>query len=176
LQKKQVVVVLQTNGSGVLSFASGGGKVLQVVSAIKTDTSSTTSSSYGDVSGLSVSITPSSASNKILIISALNIGHSNAVHRTHVRLTGGNSTTYVGASAGGAYQTAGSFTTRASTDSYTQQMGTLVFLDSPATTSAITYKVQFLSSSDTAYINRTGTLDGNTGNGASTITVMEIAG
>jgi hypothetical protein len=60
--------VLQTNGSGVLSFA-GGGKVLQVVTATDLTERTTTSSSYVTSSNtLSVTITPSSASNKILII------------------------------------------------------------------------------------------------------------
>ena len=51
------------------SFASGvGGKVLQVVSAAKTDTFSSSSTSLVDITGLSVAITPSSTSNKVLII------------------------------------------------------------------------------------------------------------
>ena len=51
-----------------LGANSGKGKVLQVVQSVKTDTSSTTSTSAVDISGLSASITPSSASNKILIL------------------------------------------------------------------------------------------------------------
>ena len=56
--------VLTTNGSGVLSFAQGG-RILQVLQTTKTDTFSTNSTTYLDVTGLSVSITPSSSSNKI---------------------------------------------------------------------------------------------------------------
>ena len=64
--------VLQTNGSGVLSFAgvsASAGQVIQVVQATDTTQRTTTSSSYVTASNtLSVSITPSSASNKIFIL------------------------------------------------------------------------------------------------------------
>ena len=49
--------------------SQGLGKILQVVSTFKNDTFSTTSSSYVDVTGLSVAITPSATSSKILILS-----------------------------------------------------------------------------------------------------------
>jgi hypothetical protein len=62
--------VLQTNGSGVLSFAgvsASAGQVIQVVSATTTTASTITSSSFVTL-GFSASITPSSTSNKILVI------------------------------------------------------------------------------------------------------------
>ena len=64
-----------TNGSGVLSFAAVGasaGQVIQVVSATSTTASTITSTSFV-TTGFSASITPSSASNKILIIVNFNI-------------------------------------------------------------------------------------------------------
>ena len=54
-------------GTGLIKAAGGGGKVLQVVQTVKTDTDTTTSSSYADISGLSRTITPTAASSKILI-------------------------------------------------------------------------------------------------------------
>jgi hypothetical protein len=54
-----------------LPAAIATGKVLQVVSTTKTDTFTTTSTSFTDITGMSVSITPSSASNKILVFSYL---------------------------------------------------------------------------------------------------------
>jgi hypothetical protein len=54
-----------------LPAAIATGKVLQVVQTTKTDTFTTTSTSFTDVTGLSVSITPSSASSKILIFSEI---------------------------------------------------------------------------------------------------------
>ena len=49
------------------------GKILQVQSTIKTDTFTTTSGSVTDITGLSVSITPASTSNKVLVIARVNI-------------------------------------------------------------------------------------------------------
>ena len=62
------------DSAGKPSFPNGGvGKILQVVSTTKTDAASTTTSgSWTDISGLSVTITPSSTSSKIFII--LSIG------------------------------------------------------------------------------------------------------
>ena len=62
---------LRTNSivpvGGIPAGASGGG-IIQVVQTVKTDDASTTSNSYTDITGLSVTITPRSTSNKILII------------------------------------------------------------------------------------------------------------
>ncbi len=53
-----------------------GGKVLQVVSVTKVDAFTTTSTSFVDVTGLTVSITPSATSSKILILSTFQAGNS----------------------------------------------------------------------------------------------------
>jgi hypothetical protein len=159
-------------------LASGvGGKVLQVVQAVKTDTSSTTSTSAVDISGLSVSITPSSASNKILILVQIGTaGQSNFNNRDHFLLSGGNTSTYKGDTPSAGYRTSITVCPRGSTDGqYSQIPAQITYLDSPATTAATTYKVQFFVDGGTGYINRSGTVDGNTGATASTITVMEIA-
>ena len=57
------------------------GKVLQVVSTTKSDVTSSTSTSYADITGMAVSITPSSTSSKILVIYGIN-----AVSYTHLTL------------------------------------------------------------------------------------------
>ena len=54
-------------GDGAFAEA-GGGKVLQVVQTLKTDTESVTGSSFADISGLNVAITPSASSSKVLIM------------------------------------------------------------------------------------------------------------
>ena len=55
--------------SGITSLPTGlGGKVLQVIQTFKSDAFSSTSDGFFDISGLSIAITPSSSSNKILII------------------------------------------------------------------------------------------------------------
>jgi len=160
------------------SWASAGvaaGQVIQVVTAIKTSNQSTTSTTAVDISGLSVSITPSSSSNKILIISTVNTGQSSGVYRVHLKLSGGNTASYIGDANSSAERTAITVTAR-NADGWGQVPATLLYYDSPATTSAITYKVQFYASAGTAYINTTGNIDAQTGSPASTLVAMEIKG
>lgn len=175
MQKKQDVSVLQTNGSGVLSFASGGGKVLQVVSTTLTTHFSGTSSTFADVTGLSVSITPSSASNKILVFCDQKCSSSGYAK---TRLLRDSTAIYVG--------TAPSSRTPANWGTFTQGSpyytflltlgGTSTFLDSPATTSSTTYKLQYQTNA-TFFLNTNGggSDDANHPSMASSITVMEIA-
>ena len=55
-------------GSSTLATTATAGKILQVVQTVKLDTFSTSSTSDVDVTGFSVSITPSSSSNKVLVM------------------------------------------------------------------------------------------------------------
>jgi len=164
--------------SGILAKGQlPSGAVLQVVSAVKTDTFSTTSSSGVDITGLSASITPTSASSKILILSDCSFGGS-AGNAAVLRLAKNGSVIYGGDFSSGrpnglAWGYNGS--------DYNLQRSGGVYLDSPATTSAITYNLK-LSNTDginAAYINRS-TADRAATNydlrTASSITLMEIAG
>jgi hypothetical protein len=136
------------------SFAeAGGGKVLQVVSTTKTDTFSITSTSFADITGLSVSITPSSASNKIMVFVDCYIGgQASASTQSMTRLMRDSTAICVGASAGSR--------TQASSESGLDSVNhvepvAINFLDTPSTTSAITYKVQMRVTGGTHYVNRT---------------------
>lgn len=153
------------------------GSVLQVVSATKTDTFSRTSSSsdFGDVTGLSVSITPSSASNKILIFANVSIGVTTSQRGTF-RIVRDSTAIAVATSAGNRMAGTSAFESR-STGDIIPTNG--CFLDSPNTTSATTYKIQVsIEGSQLVYVNRSSS-DGDVNTitrTASTITVMEIAG
>ena len=168
-----------TDASGNLSFA-GTGKILQVVSTAKTDTTSTTSLiTFVDISGMSVSITPSSSSNKILVIVDMRLG-VNENRNVAYRIMRGSTAIYIGDAAGS--RTRGTGSIRLMSDAkYDMQSETAVFLDSPSTTSATTYKVQwchtFGGSSDGCYLNRPHTESDNDDRvrGASSITVKEVA-
>jgi hypothetical protein len=175
--------VLQTNGSGVLSFGTVGGKVLQVVQVFKTDTFtvSVANGSYADITGLSVSITPSSASNKILVFAKVDGGSDSSSSRPqYYRLLRG--ATVIGNGVDSGNRLGNSFS-GFSVSGITRTMGSssINFLDSPATTSSITYKIQVsheVDATPTVYINR-GQLDDDstqTKRGSSIITLMEIAG
>ena len=160
-------------------FASGvGGKVLQVVSATKTDTASSSSSTFADITGLSVSITPSSASNKILVIAYINVAYDYATSRIATRIMRDSTALAIGDSAGSRIRTSGS--AYVDIANYAPIVISVNYLDSPNTTSATTYKWQFssMNNTGTVYINRSETdTDANdNARTASGITVMEIAG
>lgn len=176
--------VLVGGTQNIPKSALPAGSVLQVVNTAKTDTfvSSATVTDTA-VTGLTVSITPTSSSSKILIICNLGIAAENAQGgAAKLTRTIGASTTQLSLANSAGSRSRGSFAGsgyRGSASGYLIMMmhQSLTFLDSPATTSAITYGVQVSSLSTGTYINRTGT-DTDTADiyrGVSYITVLEIA-
>lgn len=151
------------------------GKILQVKSTTITDTVSINTLAYADVTDLSVSITPSSTSSKIFIICSINFGQGTA-HGTF-RLVRGSTAIGIGDTAGS--RTTGTFVMHTGVGAQ-QDAGSTNFLDSPATTSATTYKLQGRSNdAGTAmYINRSNTDSDSAAyqRTSSTITVMEVSG
>jgi len=150
-----------------------GGKVLQVVSVTKVDSFTMASATYADVTGLTASITPSATSSKILVLSKVSINpRSDAAAwiqlvRGAVVIGGG---TAVGsrpsaASAGYANGTFG--TDNLSTD----------FLDSPASVSSQTYKIQAAVANGTLGVNTSGSDSdaSSTPRTSSTMILMEIS-
>lgn len=150
--------VLTVSG-GVPTWASpaGGGKVLQVVQGYKSDTFSTTSTSFTDVTGLSVSITPSASTSKILIIGQVSIGNiakdGSTPAATQVRLRRDTTTIFNGDAASTRNQ---GFSIVEHSDQIVNSPSSFIYLDSPATTSSTTYKIQILTNnaSATTYVNR----------------------
>ncbi len=171
-----------TSGNVITSANIGSnlpsGSVLQVVSATKSDTASVSSSTFADITGLSVSITPSSASNKILIIGNINISWQDAVAKAGARLVRNSTAIAIGDVNGSRQQVTGYLYVGAT--SYAPFAVPVTYLDSPATTSAITYKWQFnaLDNTGTIYVNRGYSWgnDSTVGTSVSSITVMEIKG
>ena len=170
------------NSSAAIATSKlGAGAVLQVVSTNKTDTfaSSSIGNSFVDVTGLSVSITPSSTSNKILILATINHG-VDGIRATALKLLRDSTAINIG-TASGNRPAASTVSIGQNYDSNRGQVSSINFLDSPSTTSAITYKIQvgiLEATANVARINTTGA-DGDftyIGRSASTITVMEIKG
>jgi len=153
-------------------------KILQVIQAVKSDTSSTSSTSWSDLPGLSVSITPTSTSSKILISYDVTTGYNGGAYSGGIRIMRGTSNIYVGNTAGSRLRSS----SWGWSSDYNYQMWPLSgeFLDSPATTSALTYKLQFISgySGYNMYVNRNWNDGDNANHGRvpSQITVMEVAG
>ena len=161
--------------SAITGLPAGvGGKVLQVVSTTKTDTFSATSN-MTDITGLSVSITPSSTSNKILIIVQVHIVGDNS--GTGVRLLRNSTDLALGDASGsrGRFTMIGTYSSTG-TEQYSSGANHINYLDSPNTTSATTYKLQGGSYSSAFYINQTkyDSDNLNASRASSTITVMEI--
>lgn len=166
--------------SGVSATQQYSGRVLQVVSTTKTDNFSTTSSTLVDITGLSATITPTSSSSKILVMVAIQVGGENNYYAEFSLLRG---STAIGNYTGGSGGTVG-FMGANSVNDYSQyyiETAANQYLDSPATTSATTYKMQVQSLNQTAgqstvYVNRTYEVSNSIrATGSSVITLMEIA-
>jgi hypothetical protein len=164
-----------TSASSVTSSQLPVGSVLQVVQTVKTDTFTMSSSTFADITGLSVSITPSSSSNKILVLANVNHVGTTTTSASGIRLMRDSTAIGIGDAAGSRPRTSGG-------ESYGNYGVTLtgdavMFLDSPATTSATTYKIQIQAYLSTAYVNRSQVDTDNNAyfRGMSSITVMEIS-
>lgn len=138
--------------------AGGGGKVLQVINATDTTGTSTSSSTFID-SNLTATITPTSATSKILVFANLDVQKSGSDTFLKSQLL-----------RGGSVIASMSTQTGYTADSGTNNVGTsaITYLDSPATTSATTYKVQFASAAGSSSVTVNG------GGARSSITLMEI--
>ena len=169
------------NGSGVLSDANApSGSVIQVVQATKTDAFSVSGSDFTDVTGLSVSITPSNSSNKILVLTHLHIDSTTGGYTNPWRIMRNSTAIAIGDSVGSRRQVTGTGTSVYTTGPLTGVHQAAMWLDSPSTTSSTTYKIQvatYTNIAGTTYINRGGTDDDNINHAraASAIIVMEIA-
>ncbi len=159
---------------------AGVGRILQVVSTAKTDTFSTTSASFGTVTGLTATITPSSSSSKVLIVAQITASVSVSGSGAF-RLSGGNSTTYVGDAASSRLRAVFGLLGGQGVSNDNDRIAhsfSIVYQDSPNTTSATTYEVQAYGSNGTLFVNRSGndTDSDKYVRGTSSITVMEMAG
>jgi len=139
---------------GLPSGANGG--IIQVISAEKTDTFSTSSNSFVDVTGLSVSITPKSSSNKVLVMIDIKFGTAQNGAEIFLQCRRGSTLVYAGANPGNRQECF--FGAEDTEDQFRMDQASANFLDSPSTTSATTYKVQMRNNNTghTLYINRTG--------------------
>jgi hypothetical protein len=165
----QVLTADSTQADGVIwatPSAGGGGKVLQVVQATYSTSTTVASTSYTDT-GLSLSITPTASTSKVLVF----VNQSTQYYRNAqdmgfgIRLLRGATSLFTSgiASAGYTNITGGNGVE-------VNTMYPLTYLDSPATTSSTTYKVQ-----GAAYTTANGGAAGfQPGNTVSIITLMEI--
>ena len=158
------------------------GHILQTVSATKTDTQTASLSAGGSiaVTGLSLNITPSSSSNKILLFATVNGARSGNLPLISWIFKRDSTAIGIGdASSNRGRTTAGSIAT--SSDANAISSVSSNYMDSPATTSQITYSIDIFNTSGasrTLYVNHAaaGADDAGGARQISTITAMEIQG
>jgi hypothetical protein len=155
----------------------GAFRVLQIASVTKTDTFTTGSSTYTDLTGLTLTITPSSTSSQILVAYSVQASGQAGTNMGGIQIVRG--ATAIG--------NAAAASNRSVANTVIPELGAAVFgqvtntfLDSPATTSATTYKLQirtFGAGGTSIFVNRTATDTDLAafGRGTSTLTVMEIS-
>ena len=173
--------IAATQLTGTIAVARlPAGSVIRVEAAYKTDVQTITASmTFVDISGLSITITPASASSTFLIIWNVTMGNAADASHGYVRLN--RSGTPIALA-----DTAGSRTSASSAIINTSGVGQTIpsgnsFLDSPATGSAITYKLTAASNAAGAstFINRSSRDDNNAnfdGRSTSSLTILEIGG
>jgi hypothetical protein len=171
-----------TRTNFVAGIGATAGQVIQVVSTTKQDvfSASIASGTFTDVTGLSVSITPSSASNKILIMCHV-VGALDTDENRQFIMIKRDGSQLLGASGTASGSRISTITIQGAATTAGGATHFFNFLDSPSSTSSLTYQISMTQGSGTTktiYVNR-GSDDDNQsyiGRAASTITVMEIKG
>ncbi len=155
-----------------LTANAAGGKVLQVVTAVKTDTFSSGSTSMTDITGLTASITPSASNSKVLVLVSFNSA-GGSDYKYAFKLVRGSTDISIGDSSGSRTRTSTAGISYSSTDT---ESHSIIHLDSPSTTSSTTYKIQGFAEGSTFYVNRAGNATDNAYHTrtASNIILMEI--
>ena len=180
-------VLTSTDGNGNVAWEeAGGGKVLQAATAVFSGTQTITSddNSFTDITNLSVNITPAATTSKILILVCIgkHDTHSDAnttqfiVYRGSHRLNTGNGAASTDTTVSN--RIAASFTSGVTGQSNGNGNQHFSCLDSPSTTSQITYVVAASCHDQNVEINRWRTdsdnVDGPSARTASSITVLEV--
>ena len=157
------------------SHIKGQGKIAQVVQTTKTDTFSSSSTSLTDITGFSVAITPSATSSKVLVVVNVGMLANNQASGTMIALLR-DSTNLISSSAGGSADTLNAWNSGGGggMDDNGRKFHSpnISFLDSPSSSSSLTYKCQMVVNGGTGYFNRWEV--NNDMAAVSTITVMEV--
>ena len=166
---------------GLVSGAGIGGGIIQIKSTnVTAGTFNTNSSSFTDITGMSVSITPTRSDSKIFIMTNLCYGGADNLYGG-VKLLRDSTGIGLAAWPSGS-QTVATFTVmNGSGDNgqYKTSTASHQILDTPSTTSAVTYKLQVMTHNvNYFYLNRP---ENNTDadwiiGGSSTITAIEVSG
>ena len=161
------------------------GAVLQVVQTTKTDTTSTVSTSYADISGMSRTITPVAADSNILVMVMVSLGADGAIAANgYVQILRGSTDIFSGTAASRTSASVAMFAygTGSGADlHYSTLTEPITYLDDPTYTlgDELTYKLQWATaaSNGTLYLNRSDADDSTSRpSTVSSIILMEVAG
>ena len=175
------IITLPTSADGTVLTTTNpkAGNIIQVQQTVGTGTYSTNSQTYVDV--ITCAITPSSTSNKIICIYKIGCSTSNGGYSGAIRLARDSTAIYVGNAAGNRIQASSHFVADSDGIGHVKifdQAGT--FMDSPSTTSAITYRLQFRTDYSGTYIYAGQSVEDsdNTYRGRvpTSLLLMEVAG
>ena len=165
----------------VTAAKRGAGSILQVLQTVKTDTASTTSNSFVEISGLSQAITCSSGSNKILVLVTCNgsaAANANAGGAFQLYKDSSVVSGALGDAASNRVQAWGQCSSGNAED-WAVNTSTLQFLTTAGDTSSHTYKVYWRceTSATGSWLNRgySDTDNSDRVRLCSTITLMEVA-
>ena len=169
-----------TGSATLLTSATSTGKILQVKQFKLTSAVSISGvTSYADISGFNLGITPASASNKILVMVQMNVSSEGEFIFKLVRTAGGSSTDIGNSTAGNYTSFTGGFHNTARNGYYDMLDKNFNFLDDAQSTSEHVYKVQWSNITNVStYLNRTAYSATGTNysySGSSSITLMEVA-
>jgi len=171
----QLASTLDLSGKTITLPTGVGGKILQVVQTVKTNEFTGAGTAWRDVTGMTATITPASSSNKIIVMYSIGIS---AADPTGLRLYRGATHIAFGDAGPSGSQQGNVGNESYSGDGNRGFQYNMTYLDSPATTSATTYKLQTFTHSSPHYVNRTVNNTSSNYNirGISTITLVEVAG
>ena len=157
---------------GLVSGASGG--IVQVLHTKRTTSLTTTSQTYIDF--MTATITPTRSDSKILVSFGLFAGTNNDINHVYAAIF--RDSTEIGSATDTGSRTGASVVYN--TGDQQQLFGGSQHLDSPATTSAITYRIKVrTSNTQTAYFGRSARDNNDAafdGRSSSFLTLMEVSG
>jgi len=170
--------VLKADSAAAAGVSWGvAGKILQVAVGTKVDTSTFSSATYTDLTGLTATITPTSASSTILCMVMIGMVDTSAADFINFKIVRASTDLTTGTAAGSRTVSAASYGAQGGGGNNGKALS-MQAVDSPASTSALTYKVQIQTgiAAITAYINRSVTDGDAVGypRAASTMILMEI--
>lgn len=167
---------LKSQGAGSVPVfaAASGGKIGQVLTVQNTAVESSTSTTFATITDFSIAITPTATSSKILVISSLQL--SRLPQHCHFELMRDTTAIGIGDAAGSRERVSFNTIEGGANESYGCYPHAFTWLDSPSSTSAITYSWKWRITGATIYLNRSedNTDHANYPRTASSITVMEV--